>query len=78
MDTIGIFQWFEGQCNLHAIALSSKLPRAREKAHYWYTFLKFFWSDEIVNMKVCIHTYYVRYERQWWFLIYWRYDHTSL
>lgn len=73
MDAFGIFQWFEGQCNLHAIALSSKLQEPER-----YTFLKFFWSDEIVNMKVCIHTYYVRYERQWWFLIYWRYDHTSL
>lgn len=64
----------QSACN----CIEFKTSRAREKAHYWYTFLKFFWSDEIVNMKVCIHTYYVRYERQWWFLIYWRYDHTSL
>lgn len=78
MDTIGIFQWFEGQCNLHAIALSSKLQEPEKKPITGIHFWKFFLSDEIVNMKVCIHTYYVRYERQWWFLIYWRYDHTSL
>lgn len=56
MDTIGFFQWFEGQCNLHAIALSSKLQEPEKKPIIGIHFWNFFDQMKLWTWK-CVYTH---------------------
>lgn len=56
MDTFGIFQWFEGQCNLHAIALSSKLQEPEKEPITGIHFWNFFDQIKLWTWK-CVYTH---------------------